>query len=108
MELFEQCTFLVGKIKEIRQSIIDYVVNTIKKHNVNEIYCNYLTHTPQLIGGDMTLDSVSLTDKDEIKLWCSDEDENDYVFADDLDIELLIEFYQWFIDYEDELFEKEY
>lgn len=107
MELLEQCAFLVEKINDTRQSIIDNVVNTMKKHNVNEIYCNYLTNTPQVIGL-MTLDSICLTDKDEIKLWCSDEEENDYHFADDLDIELLIEFYQWFIDYEDELFEQDY
>lgn len=107
MELIEQCNLLCVKIKETRQSIIDNVVNTMKKHNVNEIYCNYLTNTPELIGL-MTLDSICLTDKDEIKLWCSGEDENDYIFADDLDIELLMEFYKWFIDYEDELFEQDY
>ena len=56
----------------------------------------------------MTLDSISLTKDNEIKLWCSDEDENDYIFADYLDIELLIEFYQWFIDYEDEIFRQDY
>ena len=104
MELLEQCTFLVVKMKEIRQSIIDNVVNIMKKHNVEEIYCNYLNYTPLLIK-TMSLDSVSLTKNNEITLWCSDEDENDYIFADYLDIELLIEFYQWFIDYEDELFE---
>lgn len=105
MELLEQCNLLVVKIKETRQSIIDNVVNIIKKHNVKEIYC-YLTYTPQLIGADMTLNSICLTDNDEVKLWCGDEEETDYVFADDLDIELLIEFYQWFIDYEDEIFEQ--
>jgi hypothetical protein len=107
MELLEQCNLLCTKIKETRQSIIDYVVGILKKHNVNEIYCNYLTNTPQLIK-TMTLDSIGLTKDNEIKLWCSDEDENDYVFVDVLDIELLIEFYQWFIDYEDELFTQDY
>ena len=105
MELFEQCTFLLGKIKETRKSIINNVVNIMKKHNVEEIYCNYLTHTPLI--NEMTLDSISLSD-DKVKLWCSDETDNDYFFAEYLDIELLIEFYQWFIDYEDELFEEDY
>lgn len=107
MELLEQCTFLVEKINDTRQSIIDNVVNTMKKHNVEEIYCNFLNYTPLLIKS-MTLDSISLTNKNEIKLWCSDEDENDYIFADELDIELLIEFYRWFIDYEDEIFRQDY
>ena len=107
MELLEQCTFLVEKINDTRQSIIGNVIGILKKHNVNEIYCNYLTDTPSIIG-NMTLDSVGLTNKNEIKLWCSNEDENDYHFADDLDIELLIEFYQWFIDYEDEIFRQDY
>ena len=107
MELLEQCTFLLGKIKETRKSIIDNVVNIMKKHNVSEIYCNHLTYTPLLIE-TMTLDSISLTNDDKIELWCSNEIENDHVFAHHLDIELLIEFYQWFIDYEDELFEQDY
>jgi hypothetical protein len=55
----------------------------------------------------MTLDGISLTDDNEIKLWCGNEDEIDYVFADELDIELLIDFYQWLLDYEDELFEQD-
>lgn len=107
MELLEQCNLLCVKIKETRQSIIDNVIGSIKKHNVNEIYCNYLTDTPSIMAS-MTLDSISLTNNNEIKFWCSNEDENDYHFADDLDIEILIEFYQWFIDYEDELFEQDY
>jgi len=107
MELLEQCNLLCAKIKETRQSIIDNVIGILKKHNVNEIYCNYLTHTPYPIK-NMALDSVGLTKDNEIKLWCGNEDENDYVFADVLDIELLIEFYQWFIDYEDELFRQDY
>ena len=106
MELLEQCTFLLEKIKETRKSIIDNVVNIMKKHNVEEIYCNHLTYTPSLIK-TMTLDSISLNN-DKIDLWCSDEDEYDHVFAQYLDIELLIDFYQWFIDYEDELFEQDY
>lgn len=106
MELLEQCTFLVGKIKEIRQSIIDNVVNIMKKHNVREIYCGYITHTP-MIHESKTLDSISLNGN-KIVLYCSDEVENDYFFAEHIDIELLIEFYLWFIDYEDELFEQDY
>lgn len=107
MELFEQCTFLIKKIKETRQSIIDNVVNIMKKHNVSEIYCNYLNYTP-LITKSMILNTISLTNNNEIKLWCSNENKNTYVFADELDIQLLIEFYQWFIDYEDEIFEQDY
>ena len=107
MELFEQCTFLVKKIKETRQSIIDNVVNIMKKHNVEEIYCNFLNYTPLLIE-TMTLDSISLTNNDKIELWCSNETENDHIFAHHLDIELLIEFYRWFIDYEDEIFKPDY
>ena len=90
----------------LAKSIIDNVVNTMKKHNVEEIYCNFLTHTP-LIHESKTLDIISLNGN-KVVLYCSDEVENDYFFADYIDIKLLIEFYQWFIDYEDELFTQDY
>lgn len=105
MELIEQCNLLCVKIKETRQSIIDNVIGILKKHKVKEIDC-YLTNTPS-VNTDMTLDGISLTDDNELKLWCGNEDEIDYVFADELDIELLIDFYQWLLDYEDELFEQD-
>jgi hypothetical protein len=55
----------------------------------------------------MTLDRVELSNNNTIILGCSGSWNNDYISIRELDIELLIEVYEWLIANEDILFYEE-
>ena len=103
----------IKEVRQIRQAMIDNIIDLMKKHNVNEVYCSCLTNCPVIHFGicddDVTtLDTIELVSGDnyEYILFNGSSDfSNGVVYANQMDIELLVEVYNWVMDYEDELFE---
>lgn len=106
-------TPFIKEVREMRNAMIENIIDLMKKHNVNEVYCSYLTDCPVIHNGicsdDVTtLDTIELVSRDNyeyILLNGSSELSNGVVNASDMDIELLVEVHNWIMDYEDELFE---
>lgn len=105
----------IKEVRQIRKAMIDNIIDLMKKHNVNEVYCSYLTdclviHNGICSNDVTTLDTIELVsgNNDEyILLNGSSEFSNGVVYASQMDIELLVEVHNWIMDYEDELFEEE-
>ena len=109
MEKIISTTSLVKEIKEMRNNIIEQITNLMKKHNVSEIYCNYISNQPTIFSGisideDLTLEEIEFV-KTKHKDYILFNSTNRSINPKDMDIELLIEVYNWIMDYEDELFE---
>lgn len=99
---------LIKEIKNARNEINDNIISMLNRHNTTEIYCYEYDDCPIVISGTnddcMTLDSVELSNNNTIILGCSGSWNNDYISIRELDIELLIEVYEWLIANEDILF----
>ena len=106
-------TPFMAEIKKMRKAMVENIIDLMKKHNVSEVYCSYLTDCPVIHVGicddDVTtLDTIEYVSGDNyeyILLNGSSELSNGVVNASQMDIELLVEVYNWVMDYEDELFE---
>jgi hypothetical protein len=94
---------------DIRLDIFNAIVSLMNKHNTNNVNCD-LSDTPIIIYDSYcednihTLDEIVLCDNDYIKFGGSSCYSNTYVYMNDMDIELLIEVYEWLIKNEDEIF----
>jgi hypothetical protein len=106
-------TPFIKEVRQMRKAMVENIIDLMKKHNVNEVYCSYFTDCPVIHNGicsdDVTtLDTIELVSGDnyEYILFNGNSDfSNGVVNASDMDIELLVEVYNWIMDYEDELFE---
>lgn len=106
-------TPFIKEVRQMRKAMVENIIDLIKKHNVNEVYCSYLNNRPIIHNGicsdDVTtLDTIELVSGDnyEYILFNGSSDfSNGVVNASDMDIELLVEVYNWVMDYKDELFE---
>lgn len=103
---------LKERCNEIRNEICDAIVLLMNKHNTKVISCD-LSDTPIIIYDSYcddnihTLDSIILCDNNNIKFGCSSCFSNIDVYINDLDIDLLIDVYEWVIDNENEIFDED-
>ena len=99
---------LIKEIENTRNEINDNIISMLNKHNTNEIICYECDDCPIVISGAeddcMTLDKVELSKYNTIILGCSGSWNNDYISIKELNIELLIEIYEWLIANEEILF----
>lgn len=102
---------LIKEIKNTRNEINDKIISMLDKHNTTEIECYECDDCPIVVSGTddncMTLDRVELSNDNTIIFGCSGSWDNDYFSVQELDIELLIEIYEWLIENEDILFYEE-
>lgn len=97
---------------DIHLDIFNAIVSLMNKHNTNNVCCD-LSDTPIIIFDSNcsdnihTLDEIILCDNDNIKFGCSSCYSNSYVYINDLDIELLIEVYEWIVENENEIFNED-
>ena len=97
----------------LRKSIEDYLISLLKEYDVISIDCYPLGDTPTIIDSTSdtdtyTLDRINLylgKDGNYIEFDCSSACTNDSVYVSDMDIELLIDVYEWVKANEVELFE---
>ena len=98
----------------MRKAMVDNLIDLMKRHGVNEVYCSAVNACPPVIHNGLyeddllMLDTIRLLsgrDNDSILLEGIGECQNGEVWASQIDIELLVEVHNWIFDYEDELFE---
>jgi hypothetical protein len=104
-------TSFLKAVNNIRQAIIENIIDLMKRHNVNEICPEYLSYAPTICidsyGECYTLDSFELINNgeyDHLVFNGSGENENTFVTAKQMDIELLVDVYNWIKDNQDDLF----
>jgi hypothetical protein len=107
-------TPFIKEVKSMRQAMVDNLIDLMKRHGVNEVYCSAVNACPPVIHNGLyeddliMLDTIRLLsgrDNDSILLEGMGECQNGEVWASQMDIELLVEVHNWIFDYEDELFE---
>ena len=107
-------TPFIKEVKQMRQAMIDNIIDLMKRHGVSEVYCSAVNACPPVIHSGIyeeetyMLDTIRLLsrgDNDSILLVGVSECCNGDVYASLMDIELLVEVHNWIMDYEDELFE---
>lgn len=106
-------TTFIKEVKEMRKAMIDNLIDLMKRHGVNEVYCSAVNACPPVIHNGIyedevyTLDTITLIsrgDNNSILLEGVSECGNGNVYTSQMDIELLVEVHNWIMDYEDELF----
>jgi hypothetical protein len=107
-------TPLIKEINEMRETMVDNLIDLMKRHGVSEVYCSAVNACPPVIHNGIyedetyTLDTIKLLsgrDNDSILLEGISECGEGEVYASLMDIELLVEVHNWIFDYEDELFD---
>ncbi len=107
-------TPFIKEVKQMRQAMIDNIIDLMKRHGVNEVYCSAVNACPPAIHNGLyendviMLDTIRLLsrgDNHSILLEGIGECQNGEVYASLMDIELLVEVHNWIMDYEDDLFE---
>ena len=101
-------TPFIKEVKEMRKAIVENLIDLMKKHNVNEVYCTEFNNCPVIHIGIYDEDVTFLNTIEYVNgEWCKYilfNGSNGVVNASSMDIELLVEVYNWIMDYEDELF----
>ena len=104
----------IKEVKSMRKAMEENLIDLMKQHGVSEVYCSDVNACPPIIHNGIYEDDVimldnirllSRGDNDSILLEGIGECQNGDVYASLMDIELLVEVYNWIMDYEDELFE---
>lgn len=107
-------TPFIKEVRQMRQAMVENIIDLMKRHGVNEVNCSAVNACPPVIHSGIyedetyTLDTITLRsrgDNDSILLEGVSECCNGNVYASLMDIELLVEVHNWIMDYEDELFE---
>ena len=107
-------TPFIKEVKSMRKAMVENLIDLMKQHGVNEVYCSAVNACPPVIHNGIyedetyMLDTIKLLsgrDNDSILLEGVSECGDGNVYASLMDIELLVEVYNWVMDYEDELFE---
>ena len=97
----------------MRQAMVDNLIDLMKRHGVSEVYCSAVNACPPVIHNGIYEDDVimldtirllSRGDNNSILLEGVGECQNGDVYASLMDIELLVEVYNWVMGYKDELF----
>lgn len=100
-------TPFIGEIKKMRKAMVENLIDLMKQHKVNEVYCSAVNDCPPVIFVAICDDDV--TRLDTIEFVSGDKYEyiifNGIVNASQMNIELLVEVYNWIMDYKDDLFE---
>lgn len=104
-----------SKVKAMRNAMHANLVTLMMNYGVDEVNCVELGDCPIIINGTddygtFTLDRITLYEINGtkyIRFECSSACTNDYVIPNSMDIELLIEVYQWVLANEEELFNQE-
>ena len=104
----------IKEVKKMRKAMEENLIDLMKQHGVSEVYCSKVNACPPIIHNGLyeddviMLDSIKLIscgDNDSILLEGIGECQNGDVYASLMDIELLVEVYNWVMDYKNELFE---
>lgn len=107
-------TPFIKEVRQMRNAMVDNLIDLMKRHGVNEVYCSSVNACPPVIHNGIyedetyMLDAITLIsrgDNDSILLEGVSECGDGEVYATLMDIELLVEVHNWIFDYEDELFE---
>ena len=103
----------IKEVKTMRKAMVDNLIDIMKQHGVSEVYCSEVNACPPIIHNGIyedetyMLDTIRLLsgrDNDSILLVGVSESCDGEVYASLMDIELLVEVYNWVMDYKDELF----
>lgn len=105
-----------NEVKVLRDKIENYLISLLETHDTNSVDCYVCEGCPIIIDGvsfdddysTFTLDRINLylgKDGKYIEFDCSNACTNDSVCLNDMDIERLIEVYEWVSGNEVELFE---
>jgi hypothetical protein len=105
-----------NEVKVLRDKIENYLISLLETHDTNSVDCYVCEGCPVIIDGvtfdddysTYTLDRINLylgNDGKYIEFDCSNACTNDSVSLNDMDIERLIEVYEWVSGNEVELFE---
>lgn len=103
----------IKEVRKMREVMIENLIDLMKRHGVNEVYCSAVNACPPVIHNGIcdddvtTLDTIELVSGNNyeyILLNGSSELSNGVVNASQMDIELLVEVHNWIKDYEDDLF----
>ena len=104
----------IKEVRQMREAMIDNIIDLMKRHGVNEVYCSEVNACPPVIHNGLYEDDLVMLDNiklisydnnDSILLEGIGECQNGDVWASLMDIELLVEVHDWVKDYENELFE---
>ena len=104
----------IKEVKKMRKAMEENLIDLMKQHGVSEVYCSDVNACPPIIHNGLyeddviMLDSIKLIscgDNDSILLEGIGECQNGDVWANLMDIELLVEVYDWVMHYKNELFE---
>lgn len=97
----------IKEVKKMRKAMVENLIDLMKRHGVNKVYCSAVNDCPPVIFVAICDDDVIRLDT--IEFVSGDKYEyilfNGVVNASQMDIELLVEVYNWIIDYENDLFE---
>jgi hypothetical protein len=93
---------------KIKNTCVDTIVNFFTKRNISELHFGEwgFSDTPIIINGTddydtYTLDKAVFADNGKVWLHCSSCDDNSYITADKLPIELLTDLVEWLQDNEE-------
>ena len=107
-------TPFIKEVRQMRDAMVDNLIDLMKQHGVSEVYCSAVNACSPVIHNGIceddvaTLDIIELVSGDNynyILLNGSSELNNVVIDANQMDIELLVEVHNWIMDYEDDLFE---
>lgn len=102
------------EVKQMRDAMVDNIIDLMKRHGVSEVYCSAVNACPPVIQNGIyedetyMLDIIRLLsgrDNDSILLEGVSECGDGNIYASLMNIELLVEVHNWIFDYEVELFE---
>ena len=105
-----------NEVKVLREKIENYLISLLETHDTNSVDCYVCEGCPIIIDGvsfnddysTFTLDRINLClgiEGQYIEFDCSNACTNESVYLDNMDIDLLIEVYEWVKANEEELFE---
>lgn len=101
----------MSELKKMRSAINDNLIALMEHYKQREVDCTMFDDCPIVFNGCgdecMTLDSIEIATTPSVKCIrfnCSGSYNNDYTTPHAMDIELLIEVYEWIIANEEELF----
>lgn len=106
----------IKEVRKMRKAMEENLIDLMKQHGVSEVYCDEIENVcPPIIHNGICEDDVymldtirliSRSDYECILLGGGNEYCNGEVYANQMDIELLVEVYDWIISYKDKLFVK--
>ena len=109
-------TYIINECRKVRKEINNKIIDLLKKYKTHIVMCGDLCDTPIVFDGPTdndvyTLNSIVLIKRKNnnecITFECSGSYSNGSVNPMSMDIELLIEVYDWIISNEDILFEED-